>query len=92
MKTIKTHKLDGVFDQKSKINAREKFEVLIEDMIREVGQVPVLDMSTQWFTSWNEEEEHYECTVVMFGVYVGKRKAKESIIGWEQESGRLIYV
>lgn len=92
MKNIKTHSLDGSFDPNVKFGAREKFEKTIEDMIREVGQVPVIDMSTQWYTSWDEEGGKYDCTIVMFGVYVGKKKAREEILGWEQETGKMIYI
>lgn len=92
MRTIKTHRLPGVVNPDKKMHAREQFEKTIEDMIREVGQVPVIDMSTQWFTAWSEEKQHYECEIVMFAVYVGKRKAREEIIGWEQETGKLVYV
>jgi hypothetical protein len=56
-----------------------------------VGQVPVLDMNTQWYTSWNEKKEHYEFILVMYGVFVGKKKAREEIVGWEQETGKLVY-
>lgn len=91
MKKINDHELRGVFDPDIKFKARMKFEALIEDQLREVGQVPVLDMNTQWYTSWNEKKEHYEFILVMYGVFVGKKKAREEIVGWEQETGKLVY-
>lgn len=90
MKTIKNHVLEGVFDPDAKFDARYKFENVMDDQLRDKGHVPVLDMSTQWYTSWDAEHEHYEFKLVMLGVYVGKRKARDEVIGWLQETGTVV--
>ena len=91
MRKINAVQLSGVFAPEAKFKARSKFECLIEDQMRAEGKVPVLDMNTQWYISWDDDKERYEFTLVMYGVYVGKKKAREEICGWEQETGKLIY-
>lgn len=90
MKRVNRHELEGTFEQDLKFKARSKFECLIEDQMRSKGHVPVLDRNTEWFTSWNEEDETYDFTLFMYGVYVGKRKATEEICGWNEEDERFI--
>lgn len=90
MKTIKNHALEGVFDPDDKFHIRSKIEDKMDDMLRDKGHVPVLDMSTQWYTSWDAEKERYDFKIIMFGVYVGKRKAKDEVIGWLQETGTVV--
>lgn len=91
MKKISRFELKGSFDPDSKFLARQKFERVIEDQMRETGKVPVLDMNTQWYTSWDDENSIYNFELYMYGVYVGKVKAREEICGWEQETGKMIY-
>lgn len=91
-KKIRNETLEGSFEQDAKFKARDKFEVLIEDKMRESGRVPVLDIPTQWFTSWDDDTEKYEFKLVMCSVYVGKRKAKEEVLGWMQETGKEVLV
>lgn len=91
MRKINAVELQGVFAPEAKFKARAKFECLIEDQMRAEGKVPVLDMNTQWYISWDDDKERYDFTLVMYGVYVGKKKAREEICGWEQETGKLIY-
>lgn len=89
MKKIHKHELSGTFSPAIKIKARDKFQSLIEDQIRSEGKVPVLDMNTQWYTSWDDDNECYEFTIVMYSVWVGKVKARKEIVGWEQETGKM---
>ena len=91
MRKINKVELTGVFSPDIKFKARGKFECLVEDQMRAEGKVPVLDMNTQWYTSWDDEKEQYGFTIVMYGVYVGKKKAREEICGWEQETGKLVF-
>ena len=90
MKKINKLELTGTFSPDIKFKARSKFEVLIEDQLRAEGKVPVLDMNTQWYISWDDDKEHYDFILVMYGVYVGKKKAREEICGWEQETGKMV--
>ena len=51
---------------------------LIQDMEAR-GYVPVLDMETQWQITYQEKKDSYGFTLIMFGVYLGKKKALEYI-------------
>ena len=65
------------------IETKEKMQVLLEEQMRSAGRVPVLSMNPVWRTSWDRDREAYNFEMTMFGVFVGKRKARE-IIGWDQ--------
>lgn len=90
MKKIKNFDLSGTFTPDMKMKARYKFESLIEDQIRAAGSVPVLDMNTVWIIQWDSERDTYDFNLTMYGVYVGKKKAREEICGWSQEEGKLV--
>lgn len=81
----------GQFDPDSKFKARSKFEVVAEDQMRQEGRVPVLDRDTQWFISWDDDNEIYNFKLIMYGVYVGKRKAREEICGYNEVTESLEY-
>lgn len=91
MKKIDRSELDGVFEGAKKMGARDKFEKIIEDQLREVGRVPVLDKDTEWIIRWNEEVDTYDFTLSMYSVYVGTRKAKDEILGYMSRTGELVY-
>jgi hypothetical protein len=58
---------------------REMHErLLIQDM-QARGYVPVLDMETQWQITYHEKKDAYGFTLIMFGVYLGKKQALEFI-------------
>ena len=88
---INRTELRGSFEPDLKFKARHKFENVIEDMLRDQGRVPVVDENTEWFTSWDDDKQQYDFVLVMYGVYVGKRKAKEEILGWDRGKDELIY-
>lgn len=80
---IKDFSIEGTYDDDAKIlMVREKFEMLLEDQMRSKGSVPVLNIHPKWYTSWDAEREVYHFELIMYGVYVGKRK-QEDIIGWD---------
>lgn len=54
---------------------RKQYETLIIQGMRDVGYVPVLDLDTLWSTSYDQQNECYNFTISMFGIYVGRRKA-----------------
>lgn len=91
MRKIREFSLTGTFVSDAKYNARHKFENIIEDQLREAGSVPVMDRNTLWTIHWNEDKDIYDFELTMYGVYVGKRKAREEICGWSEEEGQLVY-
>ena len=52
--------------------------LLVQDM-QARGYVPVLDMETQWQITYQERKDAYAFTLIMFGIYLGKKKALECI-------------
>lgn len=58
---------------------REMHErLLVQDMLAR-GYVPVLDMETQWQIQYQEKKDTYGFHLIMFGVYLGKKKALDYI-------------
>ncbi len=54
---------------------RLEYERLIESDMREQGYVPILDLDIQFSLLYDEEQDQYEFDIVVYGVYVGKKKA-----------------
>lgn len=54
---------------------RAEYERLIESDMREQGYVPILDLDTQFSLLYNEGTDTYEFDIVVYGVFVGKKKA-----------------
>lgn len=83
---IKDFKIEGTFkDDKNMLEVRTKYEQLLEDQMREMGRVPVINIYPQFYTSYNAENDSYDFTLIMYGVYRGKKKAQE-IIGWDSST------
>lgn len=82
---IHNYEITGRFKDDSKmISTREKYEEILVKQMREQGRVPVLDMATQWRTSYVPDLDAYDFHLVVYGVFCGKRKAWQ-IEGWEHE-------
>ena len=77
-RNIKAFLIGGVIKEDSSIGkSRIMYEgLLIQDM-RDRGYVPVLDLEPQFSIKYNEAKDTYSFNLEMFGVYVGKKKAKE---------------
>jgi hypothetical protein len=43
--------------------------------MREQGYVPILDLDIQFSLLYDEPQDLYEFDIVVYGVYVGKKKA-----------------
>lgn len=54
---------------------RLEYERLIESNMREQGYVPILDLDIQFSLLYDEPQDLYEFDIVVYGVYVGKKKA-----------------
>lgn len=72
---IKTYTLDGEVDDKNLVETRERLILFMENMMREHGAVPVLDMDPQFTLDFKPDKELYEFKLTLYGVYVGKDEA-----------------
>lgn len=54
---------------------RLEYERLIESDMREQGYVPILDLDIQFSLLYDEPQDLYEFDIVVYGVYVGRKKA-----------------
>lgn len=78
-------------DDASLIKVKNMYCDILEEKMRAEGKVPVLDMYPLWQTSWDSKKEQYTFRLTVYGVYVGKVKAKAgNTTGYEHESGKLI--
>ncbi|MEY4331347.1 MAG: hypothetical protein RLZZ196_85 [Bacteroidota bacterium] len=77
-RNIKSFIISGVIKDDSKISkARENYERLLLQDMRDKGYVPVLDLESQFSIKYNENKDSYSFFLEMFGVYLGKKKAQE---------------
>ena len=87
-RNIKAFLMGGVIKDDSSIGkSRLMYEKLLLQQMRDRGYVPVLDLEPQFSIKYNESKDTYSFNLEMFGVYVGKKKAKE--IEWF--SGQQFY-
>jgi hypothetical protein len=77
-RNIRSFLISGVIKSDSKImKAREDYERLLVQDMRDRGYVPVLDLEPQFSIKYNELKDNYSFFLELFGVYVGKKKAQE---------------
>lgn len=62
-------------DDKDFIRLRGEFERMLTDTMRYQGYVPVHDIRSQWST-WLVDNK-YGFKITVYGVFAGKRKAKD---------------
>jgi hypothetical protein len=58
-------------------------ESLLVHDLRSKGWVPVLDLDTQWATSYDHITDTWDFKISIYSIYLGKRKAQE----WEGFAG-----
>jgi hypothetical protein len=79
-KTRKPFSIHGeATDQEAIIRLRPQIEDMIEEQMREKGYVPSLDITPELYWEYINEEgkERFVYAVIMYGVFVGKKKSKE---------------
>ena len=77
-RNIKSFLISGVIKDDAGIGrSREMYERLLLDEMRSKGYVPILDLESQFSIKYNEHKDNYGFFLEMFGVYIGKKKAKE---------------
>ena len=75
-KKLKSFGMQGqIHDDSSIPRLRAHYEQLIESDMREQGYVPILDLDIQFSLLYDEGKDLYEFDIVVYGVYVGKKKA-----------------
>lgn len=79
-KQVKSFGVSGQISDDSAIpRLRQEYQRLTEQNMRDQGYVPVLDLEPLFYIEYNHENDYYEFELVMYSMYVGKRKAKEYI-------------
>lgn len=74
-KNIKNFFISGLIkDEAIILKSRKNYERLLLQQMKDKGYVPVLDMDPQWQIVYNEKKDHYSFQLIMFGVYLGKKK------------------
>jgi hypothetical protein len=75
-KKLKSFGMQGQINDDAAIpRLRSQYEALIESDMREQGYVPILDLETQFSLSYVEEKDLYEFDLIVYGIYVGKKKS-----------------
>ena len=75
-------------DQETIVRLRAQIEDHIEEEMRAEGYAPFMEITPELYWEWNQEANNFKYLIRLYGVYVGKRKAKGimGILG-----GRPIY-
>lgn len=75
-KKLKSFGVKGqIHDDAAIPRLRIEYQRLIESDMREQGYVPILDLDVQFSLLYDEPNDLYEFDIVVYGVYVGKKKA-----------------
>ena len=85
---IKTFGHDGEFlDDSVVMITRVAAENAVMHEMRDKGYAKILDLDVGWYTQYDSLINKWEYAIRVYGIYVGKRKARECE-GWSQ--GKLI--
>lgn len=75
-KKLKSFGMQGqIHDDAAIPRLRIEYQKLIETDMREQGYVPILDLDVQFSLSYDEPNDLYEFDIVVYGVYVGRKKS-----------------
>lgn len=75
-KKLKSFGMQGQIHDDSAIpRLRNQYVSLIESDMRSQGYVPILDLDIQFSLSYDEPTDTYEFDIVIYGVYVGRKKS-----------------
>jgi hypothetical protein len=74
-KKIKEFHIDGIIEDDSVIlKVRERYEIILVDMMRSHGYVPHLDVDPAF--SLEYDSDRYKFLLTIYGVFIGKARAK----------------
>lgn len=75
-KKLKSFGTQGQIHDDSAIpRLRKQYEHIIEEDMRSQGYVPILDLDIQFSLSYDEPNDIYDFDIIIYGVYVGKKKS-----------------
>lgn len=75
---IRDFKVDGVAqDGETILRIRRELEERLVDDMRAKGYVPVIDLLPQLYWEFRKDEGDFEYVIVVYGVYIGKKKAQQ---------------
>jgi len=75
-KQIHNFNISGIIkDDSHLMSAREHYERLLVQQMRDGGYVPVLDMLPQFNLQYVPQKDQYAFVLTMFAVFVGKKKS-----------------
>ena len=74
-----------IADDASSPRLRKHYENIIEHDMRTQGYVPILDLDIQFSLEYDEPTDTYNFEIIVYGVYVGKKKA-HSYIGFSGQN------
>jgi hypothetical protein len=78
---IKTFSLNGEIDDSNLVETKERLVEALEDMIRDHGCVPVLDMDPQFTLNYIPDREIYEFVLTIYGVRIDEEKDAWATVG-----------
>jgi hypothetical protein len=74
-KKIKEFHIDGIIEDDSSIpKIRERYEIILVDMMRSQGYVPHLDIDPAFSLKYTDDRYCFLLTI--YGVFIGKARAK----------------
>jgi hypothetical protein len=77
-KKINNFYLEGyVSDSGDAARLRSKFEDSVIETMRSNGYVPHLDLDPSFSIEYIEKEERFKFTLILYGIYLGKKRARE---------------
>lgn len=75
-KKLKSFGMQGQIHDDSAIpRLRKQYEHIIEEDMRSQGYVPILDLDIQFSLEYEESSDIYNFDIVLYGIYVGKKKS-----------------
>lgn len=77
-KKLKSFGMQGKIHDDSAIpRLRKQYEHMIEEDMRMNGYVPILDLDIQFSLEYDESNDTYEFDLVIYGVFVGRKKSQD---------------
>lgn len=80
-KAIKKFSLNGnIYDDSAIVRLRDEYGRLLITEMRLLGYSPRIDIAQDFTIEYNEEKQHFEFELTLYGIYVGKKNS-EWILG-----------
>ena len=58
---------------------------MLEDRMRSMGYIPHLDCDVHWTPCYDEEQDHFEFKISMYGVFVGRKQSETEAVYYENK-------